>query len=383
MDTKFEFQLPTKVIFGYGRGADLPQILETMNVNHLFIVTDKGIVQAGIIKSIVKQLEGKFSYYIFDEVEPDPSTDTVNRATEIYRQMECDGIVAVGGGSPIDTAKGIRTVVGNGGKIEDYAGVNLVNNKPETPLVVLPTTSGTGSEVTIFAVLSDWKEKRKVTVTSPYIAADIAIVDPKLTMSVPSHITAASGFDALAHGIETFFSRISQPASDALALSSINTISRYLRLAVYNGEDKEARIKMSEASLLAGMAFNQSYLGLAHAVGSALSGHAHVNHGVAIGLLLPAVLEFNRVTQIEKYNKLYTYMNGSHSLSPKEASRLVVKEVEKIRNDIGLPQKLSEVNVANELINNISIDALKSGMWKYNPRRATEADVLQILATIY
>lgn len=303
MDGNFEFQLPTKVIFGYGKISELSQVLDAIKVNHLFIVTDKGIVQAGILETIVKQIEGKFSYCIFDEVEPDPSTETVNRAAEIYKEMECDAIIAVGGGSPIDTAKGIRTVVNNGGKIEDYAGVNLVKNKPVTSLVVLPTTSGTGSEVTIFSVLSDWKEKRKVTVTSPNIAADVAIVDPKLTMSLPSHITAASGFDALAHGLETYVSDISQPASEAMALSAIKTINQYLPVAVYNGKNKEARIKMSEASLLAGMAFNQSYLGLAHAIGSALSGHANVSHGDAIGLLLPAVMEFNRVTQVEKYNK--------------------------------------------------------------------------------
>ena len=383
MDNSFEFQLPTKVMFGYGKSAELPQVLEQMNVNNLFIVTDKGIVQAGILESIVKQLKGKFSCYIFDEVEPDPSTDTVNQATEIYKQMESDAIVAIGGGSPIDTAKGIRTVVSNDGKIEDYAGVNLVKNKPKTPLVALPTTSGTGSEVTMFTVLSDRKEKRKVTVSSPYIATDVAIVDPKLTMSVPAHFTAASGYDALAHAFETFISRISQPPSEAMVLSAIKMINQHLRSVVFNGENKEARIKMSEASLLAGLAFNQSYLGLAHAIGSSVSGHANVSHGVAIGLLLPAVVDFNRVSQIEKYNQLYTYLNGTHSLSAIDASKLFVKVVGELRNDIGLPQKLREVNVDKELLEDISIDALKSGMWQFNPRRASEKEVLQILKNIY
>ncbi|WP_158738074.1 iron-containing alcohol dehydrogenase [Alteribacillus sp. YIM 98480] len=385
MLSDFQFHLPTKIIFGYEKISELTNILTNENVKNVFIVTDKGIVNAGILEPIVNQLDAaKMSYHVFDEVEPDPSTDTVNKATAVYKEMECDAIIALGGGSPIDTAKGIRVVASNGGGISDYAGVNRVETFPDIPLIALPTTSGTGSEVTIFAVFSDWEQRRKVTVTSPFLAPTISIVDPKLTISLPPHITAATGIDAFAHGAETYVSRLSQPASEALALSAMRTVNQYLRTAVYNGEDKTARIKLAEASLLAGMAFNQSYLGLTHAIGSAVSGHAHVSHGIVIGLLLPSVMEYNTVAQLDKYSQMGTCFEEDYSYLPKkEAAIKVVEKVTELRNDIGLPQKLTDVGVKKEQLQDIAEDSLKSGMWHFNPRRASKEEIYKLLQEIF
>jgi alcohol dehydrogenase len=383
MYPSFEFHLPTKIYFGYNKINELNNI--PFKIKRAFIVTDKGVLNSGLIENVTNILENNhISYVIYDEVEPDPSVDTVDKAAHVFQQEECDALIAIGGGSPIDTAKGVRVIAGNGGSIRDYAGVNLIEQLSNIPLIAIPTTSGTGSEVTIFAVFSDWKENRKVTVTSPIIAPDISIVDPKMTMTAPSKITAASGFDAFAHGAESFVSRVSQPASDALAFSAMRTVSKYLRRAVFNGDDVEARIKMAEASLLAGMAFNQSYLGLTHAIGSALSGYAHVSHGVAIGLLLPGIIRYNSISLIDKYVEMASvFREIDPSLPGWKITDQLVEDVTKLRNDIGLPQKLNQVGVKEEQLKGIAQDSVKSGMWKFNPRLATEEEILQLIKELF
>jgi alcohol dehydrogenase len=382
MSNAFQFHMPTKIIFGYGKTEEWTNLPLSKCA---FVVTDKGVAAAGILEQVTAVLsQCHITYTIYDEVEPDPSVETVDRAANAFIQAECDSIIAVGGGSPIDTAKGIRVVVSNGGSIRDYAGVNLVKKPSNIPFVAVPTTSGPGSEVTVFAVFSDWEDKRKVTVTSPYLAPDISIVDPKLTITAPPGITAASGIDAFAHAAETFVSRAAQPASDALALSAMRTVSQYLRKVVYNGEDKEARTKMAEASLLAGMAFNQAYLGLTHAIGSALSGHAYVGHGVAIGLLLPSVMEYNLVSQLDKYAEMATvFRPWDGTRSKNEIARQGVADLTDLRNDIGLPRTLREVGVKEDQLSFIAEDSLKSGMWKFNPRQAPAKDILELLTRIY
>ena len=383
MYPSFEFHLPTKIHFGYNKIKQLGNL--PFKVKRAFIVTDKGVLNSGLIEHVTKILkDNQISYVVYDEVEPDPSVETVDKVAQVFQQEEGDALIAIGGGSPIDTAKGVRVIASNGGSIRDYAGVNLIKQASNIPLIAIPTTSGTGSEVTIFAVLSDCEENRKVTVTSPFVAPDISIVDPKMTMTAPPKITAASGFDAFAHGAETFVSRIAQPASDVLALSAMSTVSRYLRRAVYNGEDVEARIKMAEASLLAGMAFNQSFLGLTHAIGSAVSGHAHVSHGVAIGLLLPGVIRYNSISLMDKYVEMASvFRDIDLSLPDREITDQFIEEVTRLRDDVGLPQKLQQVGVKEEQLKAIANDSVKSGMWKFNPRRATEEEILGLLKQLF
>ncbi|MDQ0246244.1 alcohol dehydrogenase [Bacillus fengqiuensis] len=383
MYPSFEFHLPTKIHFGYNTIKQLDHL--PFEIKRAFIVTDQGVLNSGLVENVTNILKDhQISYVIYSEVEPDPSVETVDKAAQMFQREEADALIAIGGGSPIDTAKGVRVIAGNGGSIRDYAGVNLIKQKSNIPLIAIPTTSGTGSEVTIFAVFSDWEENRKVTVTSPFLAPDISIVDPKMTMTAPPAITAASGFDAFAHGAETFVSRASQPASDVLAFSAMSTVSQYLRRAVYNGEDVEARIKMAEVSLLAGMAFNQSYLGLAHAIGSALSGHAHVSHGVAIGLLLPGVIRYNSISRMDKHIEMAgAFREITRSLSDWEIIDQLIEDVSRLRDDIGLPQRLQQVGVKEDQLKMIAADSVKSGMWKFNPRQAIEEEILELLKELY
>lgn len=371
IDFSFTFHLPTAIEFGYGKGARLGESLLPLGVKRVFAVTDKGVESAGLLEKVIRSLQSHgIACDIYTDVEPDPSLETIDRGAEAFLAKAYDCMLAVGGGSPMDTAKGIRVVAANGGSIGDYAGVNRVPAASAIPLIAIPTTSGTGSEVTIFGVYSDWQNRVKVTVTSPYMAPTLALVDPALTMSLPANMTAATGIDALAHGIETFFSVRSRPASDALALQAIAEVKANLLSAVHDGSNVEARIGMSHGSLLAGMAFNNGFLGLAHAIGSALSGHCHVPHGVAIGLLLPHVVAFNTPARPEKATKLAELLGKKGQAA--EAVAALVKE-------IGLPTRLRDVGVPEEKLGEIAKDSFKSGMMKFNPRQPSEQEVLVLL----
>jgi alcohol dehydrogenase len=382
LDFEFSFNLPTLIEFGYGKAAELGQRLKQLEAKQVFLVTDKGVESAGLLAPLADSLKNSGIFFdIYTGVEPDPSLETIGLGVEAFRQKPYDCIIAVGGGSPIDTAKGIRVVAANGGNIDHYAGVNRIPVAPTIPLLAIPTTSGTGSEVTMFGVYSDWQNNVKVTVTSRHMAPTIALVDPALTMSLPAKMTAASGIDALAHGIETFFSLQSRPASDALAMEAIDTVNEHLRRAVQHGADVEARIGMSHGSLLAGMAFNNGFLGLAHAIGSALSGHCHVPHGVAIGLLLPKVVEFNAAVRPKKAGRIAELM-GVKGRS-EELSAQAGPAVARLVEDIGLPTRLREVGVPEEKLADIAKDSFKSGMMKLNPRQPSEEEVLKLLESIF
>ncbi|MCQ6267376.1 iron-containing alcohol dehydrogenase [Fictibacillus sp. WQ 8-8] len=379
----FSFHLPTRIEFGYGKSSRLAENLVNLGVNRVFIVSDKGVESAGLLSGIISSLQdSKIVSELYLEVEPDPSLETIDRGAEYFLSGHYDCLVAVGGGSVIDTAKGIRIVASQGGSIRDYAGVDKIVSSSAIPLLTIPTTSGTGSEVTIFGVYSDWKNNVKVTVTSQHMAPTLTIVDPELTMGLPENMTAASGIDALAHGIETYFSLRSCPASDALATEAITTVGSHLRQAVVDGKDKEARIGMSKGSLLAGMAFNNGFLGLAHAIGSALSGHCHVPHGIAIGLLLPRVVEFNAQVCPLKAAKIAQLL-GVEGEDETQLAGQAAKAVAFLVREIGLPTRLKELNVPEDRLAAIASDSFQSGMMRFNPRQPAEADVLDLLKRVY
>ncbi|WP_051348358.1 iron-containing alcohol dehydrogenase [Peribacillus kribbensis] len=383
IDVEFSFHLPTLIEFGFGKASLLGERLLKLGVGNVFLVSDKGVASAGLLQKLEQSLQtSDIHFKTYLEVEPDPSLETIDLGAEAFNSGKYDCIVAVGGGSAIDTAKGIRVVAGNGGSIGDFAGVDKIGKAPQIPLIAVPTTSGTGSEVTIFGVYSDWVKNVKVTVTSQYMAPTIALVDPELTMRLPRKMTAASGIDALAHGIESYFSLRSTSASRALSLEAINIVGNHLRQSVANGEDKEARCGMSHGSLLAGMAFNNGFLGLAHAIGSALSGHCHVPHGVAIGLLLPHVVEFNSSECPDQAAEIAKIL-GVKAEDERQLAEQASHAVGDLVKDIGLPTRLRDMNVPEEKLADIARDSFQSGMMKFNPRRASESEVLELLHRVY
>ncbi|MEW6276374.1 MAG: iron-containing alcohol dehydrogenase, partial [Bacillota bacterium] len=290
-----------------------------------------------------------------------------------------DLLVAVGGGSAIDAAKGVNVLLGNGGDLRDYAGINKVK-KRGLPLIAVPTTAGTGSEVTIFAVISDVKQNLKFTITSPLQAPTLAILDPELTLSLPPMLTAATGMDAMTHAIEAYTSIISQPISDLLSLEAIRLIYRYLPEATYNGANLRARIEMLKAQLFAGIAFNSAFLGLSHAIASPLGAHLHIPHGVANAIMLPYVMKFNYIASPQKYAEIAEAMGLN--LAGKdiyEDAYEAVTATERLVKMCNLPSKLRDVGAREEVLDIVADDALKSGMLKFNCRTASRDEIRKVL----
>lgn len=386
LDYNFSYSVRTKVFFGNGVVAGrLPGVAREMDCKKILLVTDPGILKAGLAGKVKRLLEENgLPVEVFSEVEPDPGLETVHRAADFMRGYAPDCVVALGGGSSIDVAKGMRVLYDNGGKIGDYAGVNKVKARPSVPLLAVPTTAGTGSEVTIFAVLSDWEHNIKVTVTSEHLAPEAAFVDPQLMVSAPPRITAASGIDALSHAVEGYVSKIASPVSDVMALKAVELVSAYLRPAVADGGNLEARTKVALGSLLAGMAFNNAFLGLTHSIGAALSGHVHVSHGMAIGLLLPYVMEYNTMARPDKFANLARAMGENIEGKPLHRAALSAsRAVKELARDIGLPARLRDIGTPEDSLESIAETALKHGMIKFNPRVPVREDILEIVRKAY
>ncbi|MEW6622326.1 MAG: iron-containing alcohol dehydrogenase [Bacillota bacterium] len=376
----FNFKLSTEIEYGCGSLKKLSDKIFTFNTYKAMIITDQGIVKVGILEKITEQLsQAKVPFTVFDQVEPDPSTKTIEEITFQAKNEGVEILIAVGGGSPIDAAKGTNILLGNGGELFAYGGINKVNKKG-LPLIAIPTTAGTGSEVTIFAVLRDIDRNLKFTITSPLIAPDLALLDPELTLSLPPMITGATGMDALTHAVEAYTSVKSNSLSDMLAIEAIRLIFRYLPRAVCNGKDLEARSEMFKAQLLAGIAFNNAFLGLSHAIASPLGSHFHISHGVANSILLPHVMKFNVPALPEKYAQITSAMgvalNGRDIYEDAFES---YKAVERLAKMCNLPDKLRNVGAREDLLNDVAEDALKSGMLKLNVRKADQEHIRQIL----
>ena len=380
----YQFQTPTKIISGIGSTAEIIKELNAINAKKVLLITDPGLVQAGIAQQVVEMLkQAAVEVEIFDAVEPDPSIQVATKAAEMAKNVKANVLIALGGGSAIDTAKSAALLVTNGGYLKDYAGVNKVV-KPILPLIAVPTTAGTGSEVTIFAVMSDPDKQEKFTISSALIAPAVAVLDPLLTLKLPPSVTAFTGMDALTHAIEAFTSSIAQPPTDALALSAIKLVLKHLPVAVGRGDNIKARDGMLQASLLAGIAFNNAFLGLAHAIASPLGGHFHVPHGLANAVMLPYVMEYNLPTAVRRYAEIGCAL-GLQAVgdTPRAVAEKTVAAITQLARDINIPEKLSNIGAKEELLPLVARDALKSIQLKFNVRNASEKEILALLQKAY
>ena len=380
----YQFQTPTKIISGIGSTAEIIKELNAINAKKVLLITDPGLVQAGIAQQVVEMLkQAAVEVEIFDAVEPDPSIQVATKAAEMAKNVKANVLIALGGGSAIDTAKSAALLVTNGGYLKDYAGVNKVV-KPILPLIAVPTTAGTGSEVTIFAVMSDPEKQEKFTISGALIAPAVAVLDPLLTLKLPPSVTAFTGMDALTHAIEAFTSSIAQPATDALALSAIKLVLKHLPVAVGRGDNIKARDGMLQASLLAGIAFNNAFLGLAHAIASPLGGHFHVPHGLANAVMLPYVMEYNLPTAVRRYAEIGRAL-GLQAVgdTPRAVAEKTVAAITQLARDINIPEKLSNIGAKEELLPLVARDALKSIQLKFNVRNASEKEILALLQKAY
>ena len=285
------YQAPTNVVAGHGTLAGLPQAVVSLGCKKAMVLTDPGVLQAGLAQ-VVQNALCDFYVGTFDGIPADSDLVTVDQATALARELGADCIVSVGSGSVIDTAKAVCVALKNGGQANDYVGIYRLS-EPQTPHIAIPTTSGTGSEVTNVAVIHNEELKRKVYIVDPYIIPNTAILDPRLTMTLPPGLTAATGMDAITHAVESLTSILAEPVCDGHALQALRLMCQFLPRAVANGEDEEARIQLSIAACLAGWAFTTAQVGLAHSLAHTVGTLHHVHHGTACGIVLPHVMRYN------------------------------------------------------------------------------------------
>lgn len=370
----FIFQIPTKIIFGADSVEEIGSIMDELGCKRTLVVTDTWLSKnTNFIEKIKKSL-GKKSVGVFDKVIQDSSIDIVNQGAEFGRQINADSIVSIGGGSTIDTAKGISILLKEGGKIKDYFGYNMLT-KPQTPHVAIPTTAGSGSEVTKYAVIKDRKEKIKIIYGDRYLYPDIAILDSALIVSLPPDLTASIGIDALTHAIEALCSSEAEPISDAFASYAINLTINWLPKCVENGDDIVARGQQLIASTLAGVAFSNAQLGVTHALAHSVGAKFGIPHGVANSILLPHCMRFN----LEACEQVFIEIADELGLQKKSGEALIDFIYNFIKK-LGLYQQLRDVNAEMEHLEECADIAMADGSIINNPRPITDSDeLLEIL----
>ncbi len=389
----YEFQHRTKIMSGDLALEKIAAELKGLDARHPMVLSDRGLEQCGTLAIVLRALEqGEIWPRCIDtDIPRDSSLSSVNRLAGEYREKKCDCILAVGGGSVLDTAKGVRMVLSQNTKdLTHLAGCESLKKGKEIPFAAIPTTAGTGSESTLVAVIKDDKTEIKMEYISYYLQPDIAVLDPRMTQTLPKRLTASTGMDALCHAIEAYTCIQKNPLSDAYASAAIEMIRDYLFTAVKRGENKEARLAMANASMMAGAAFSNSMVGIVHAIGHALGGVCHVPHGDAMNILLPHGMKYNYKVCRKDYAKLLLPLAGPemYAKTPekeraKETIRTVIAMRKKLRRMCGLPTHLREAGVRPEDFERVAEAAVNDGAMIVNPRAAGTEDVLKILAEAY
>ena len=378
------FFMPSVSAMGIECLKEVPSFIKENNFKKALIVTDKVLVQIGLVNKVTDLLESNnIEYAIYDETKPNPTVKNVEDGLNILKEGNCDFVISIGGGSPHDCAKGISLVATNGGSIKDYEGVNR-SSKPQLPLIAINTTAGTASEMTIFSIITDEERHVKMALVDKHMTPVMAVNDPMLMTAMPKSLTAATGMDALTHSIEAYVSTNATPITDACAEKSIELITNYLKRAVENGEDIEARDKMAYAEFLAGMAFNNASLGYVHAMAHQLGGFYDLPHGVCNAILLPYVQEFNAQVSSAKLKKVASIMGVDVSdMSDEKGAIACIDAIKRLAKSIGIPANLSEIGVKVEDFDILATNALKDACGLTNPIVATHEDIVQIFTNAF
>jgi alcohol dehydrogenase class IV len=393
----WDFYSTERIVFGNGSIGQLDSILQRLKARNILLVTDPGIKNAGIVDRISSLLEqANYETVIYDQVVPEPPVDSAMDCYQFAKsQMDIDAVIGLGGGSSIDMAKIVALLVAHGGHPLDYYGGENQVPGPIAPLVAIPTTAGTGSEVTSVAVLTDVENNLKVGISDNYLRPTVALLDPQLTVGLPAYVTACSGIDALSHAIEAYTAKPSSyiqaegnilfqgsiPISDALAYRAIELIAKNLPLAVQQGSNLEARSNMLLGSLLAGMSFSNAGTAAAHALAYPIGGLVKSPHGEVTGLLLPYVMEYNTAVETEKMVKISRAFGlNTDGLSDKEAALAASKAVLTLLGEIGLPTRLTEIGIKDEDIPEIAEKTLLiDRLIRNNPRVPTQRNLEELL----
>ena len=372
-DLSFIYYNPTKIIYGEKSIKEVGLEIEALGGSRAVVVTDRGVVEAGLAGKVEEAL-GRKHAGTFDRAIQDSGFHIVNEGAEFAREAGADVIVSVGGGSAIDTAKGMSILLTEGGQLQDYSGFQLLT-RPQMPHIAIPTTAGTGSEVTYAAVIKNWETNEKILFCDHHIIPRVAILDPLLTAGLPPHLTASTGMDALTHAIEALHALQREPVADAMALHAIRLIAAYLPRCVQQGDDLVARGQQQIAALMGGVAFGNAQIGLVHAMAHSVGALFEVPHGLANSILLPHVMLFNLESCADRYALVAQAMGlDTRNLSEEDAARAAADAVWELTRQIGLPQRLREAGVPEEGLAAAADLSLSDGSIVYNPRPVFEAE---------
>lgn len=385
----YEFQNSAKILSGELAIENIPHELKELGSKNIMILTDKTLEKIGTLQTLIDSISNKGVNIadIFTDIPPDSSLELINIIAKRYNKLNCDGIIALGGGSVIDTAKGTRMILSQDKEdLMELAGCELISYGKHIPFVAIPTTSGTGSEATLVAVILNKIQNIKMEFISYFLVPDVAVLDSRMTLTLPKRITASTGMDALCHAIEGYTCIQKNPMSDAYAISAIEIIRDNLIKAVEKGSDKKVRLAMANASLMAGVAFSNSMVGVIHAIGHSLGAVSRVPHGDAMSILMPHCMKFNKDKLENDYAKLLLYIAGDEVYASTPKDKRADKTIEYIENMLkklneisGLPTTLSEANVKKEDFEAIAEKALNDGAMIVNPKQVSHDDVLKIL----
>jgi alcohol dehydrogenase len=382
-----ELHLPQDLLIGGGTSDDLAEHVAGIGIERPLVVSDRFLLDKGPAGPLVERLEaGDATVAVFGDVQPDPTLANVEGALQALRDHEADGVVAIGGGSPMDTAKAAAVAFANEGDVRDYAGYHQIPG-PGLPLVAVPTTAGTGSEVTRVAVITDTERDVKMMMLDGHLMARIAISDYKLTMSTPPALTSWVGVDSLTHAIEAYVSTKATVLTDMLALEAARLIGAHMRRVVEHPDDEQGREAMMLGATLAGAAFSNSSVALVHGMSRPIGAHFHLAHGLSNALLLPAVTRFSVSGAPERYATVAREMGLARAEDSDEvACQRLVEELEALNADLAIPS-LSEADVDRDhferVVEEMAQAALDSGSPGFNPRSATKEEIVELYHQAY
>lgn len=375
-----QFFMPVQNILGENALSEAMDVITALGLKKALIVTDDGLSKMGVADKIGGLLKEKsIDYTVFDKAQPNPTVSNVNDGLAALKDADADFIVSLGGGSSHDCAKAVAIVATNGGKIEDYEGLDK-SKKPQLPLIAINTTAGTASEMTRFAVITDEERHVKMAIVDKHVTPLLSVNDPSLMEGMPAPLTAATGMDALTHAVEAYVSTIASPITDACAVKAIELIARYLPTAVKEPKNKEAREKMAYAQFLAGMAFNNASLGYVHAMAHQLGGFYDLPHGVCNALLLPHVERFNQQAAKERLDEIGTILSKNND----DLKGLdVIDAITKLARIVGIPKSLKELGVKKEDFGVLADNALKDVCGFTNPIQANKEQIVGIFEAAF
>lgn len=381
----FTVTQPTQIQFGVDSVDNLGQTVLDFGGSNVFLVVDPGLSQNGLVDRITAPLDYlSIPYTLYDKIDPEPGLKLADNGCAIAKQEGCDCVVGVGGGSAMDVAKAIAILITNGGQAADYIGLDKITQKG-VPKIMVPTSSGTGAEVTFTAVFINEESGSKAGMNGDPLYPDAAILDPALTVTLPPHVTAFTGIDALTHALEAYTSTQAHAISEIYSLEAIKLISQYLPMAYANGDNIEARSGMLMGSLLGGKALATAGVGLVHAMAYPMGGMFAIPHGLANATLLPYVVEFNLIGNLEKFANIAAVMGeDTDDLTLREAASLCVDALFELNNDIGIPPNLEALNIPFDKIEEMAEIALTvTRPVENNPRKPSLEDVIHVYTQAY